>query len=228
VAVAELMRVLVDEHGLGWDEAWDITVRTFAYTNHTLLAEALERWPVALFERLLPRHLQIIYEINARFLRAVLNRWPNDDPSARAHVASSRRAAERRCAWPPRHRRRAQGQRRAELHTDLLKRDVLHDFAELWPERFNNKTNGVTPRRWLLSCNPRSRELITETIGPGWPTNLDRSRAQRPSPTTPAVQRAASRAIKRENKVRLAELGWRHLRVARPRRALRRADQAHP
>lgn len=203
VAVAELMRVLLDEHGLGWDEAWDITQRTFGYTNHTLLAEALERWPVALFERLLPRHLQLIYEINARFLRLVLNRWPNDsDRAARMSLIEEgpeRKVRMAHLATVGSHKVNGV----AALHSALLARDVLHDFAEMYPGRFTNKTNGVTPRRWLLSCNPRLAVLLTECIGPGWETNLDRLERFAPFADDSTV-RARVRAIKHANKADLA------------------------
>ncbi|MBL8603353.1 MAG: glycogen/starch/alpha-glucan phosphorylase [Myxococcales bacterium] len=203
VAVAELMRVLVDLHALGWDEAWEITVKTFGYTNHTLLAEALERWPVALFERLLPRHLQIIYEINARFLRTVMNRWPND-PARTARMSLIEEGGERMVRMA---HLAAVGAHKingvAALHSALLQKTVLGDFAELWPERFNNKTNGVTPRRWLLSCNPGLASLLTEVVGAGWETELDRLRGFARAADDPAV-RARFREIKRDNKRSLA------------------------
>ena len=150
------MRVLVDEEGLDWDPAWAITEQTFGYTNHTLLPEALERWPVALFERLLPRHLQIIYEINHRFLREVQTRWPGDDGPRCARMSIIEEGAGKQVrmahlATVGSHSVNGV----AKLHTELVKRELLPDFYELWPERFNNKTNGVTPRRWLLHANPR-------------------------------------------------------------------------
>jgi glycogen phosphorylase len=168
IAVAELMRVLVDIEGLEWDPAWELCQRTLAYTNHTLLPEALEKWPVRMFEKLLPRHLQIIYEINRRFLKIVHVRWPNDterlqrmslieegeDKQIRmAHLATVGSFSVNGVA---------------KLHTELIKQDLLKDFYELWPGRFNNKTNGVTPRRWLLSANKPLTELITTRIGPDW------------------------------------------------------------
>ncbi|HQY65379.1 MAG TPA: glycogen/starch/alpha-glucan family phosphorylase, partial [Polyangiaceae bacterium] len=173
IAVAELMRVLVDLHHVPWDDAWQITVGTLGYTNHTLLSEALERWPVAMFERLLPRHLQIIYEINRRFLRSVQLRFPGDEArlvrmsiieeGAEKHVHMAHLAVVGSHA--------VNGV--AALHTQLLKRDVLKDFAEISPEKFSNKTNGVTPRRWLHHCNPALSALISEAIGDSWLTNLD-------------------------------------------------------
>ncbi len=204
IAVAELMRVLVDVHRVPWDPAWELTRATLGYTNHTLLAEALERWPVALFEQLLPRHLQIIYEVNARFLRQVMNRWPSDT----ARVTRMSLIEE----GPERQIRMAHlavvGSHKvngvAALHTELLKRDVLTDFAELWPERFTNKTNGVTPRRWLLACNPRLADLVTECAGPGWATDLDRLESFASHADDPAVRERFA-AIKRANKVAFAE-----------------------
>ena len=176
IGVAELMRLLVDEYDLGWDRAWQITKNTFAYTNHTLLAEALERWPVTLFEQLLPRHLEIIYEINHRFLERVRQRYPHDDRRiARMSIVQEGsqkyiRMAHLACVGS----HAINGV--AALHTELLQQQVLRDFYELWPEKFNNKTNGVTPRRWLLLSNPKLSELITQKIGNGWATNLDELR----------------------------------------------------
>ncbi len=172
IAIAELMRVLVDEHGVGWDEAWKQTGATFGYTNHTLLPEALERWPVSLFGRLLPRHLEIIYEINRRFLRHVMDAYPYDlgrvarmsiiEEGAEQHVRMANLAVVGSHS--------VNGV--AKLHTELVKSELLRDFNELWPERFNNKTNGVTPRRWMFACNPSLSALITERIGPAWVTDL--------------------------------------------------------
>jgi starch phosphorylase len=174
IAVTELMRVLMDEKRIPWDEAWDITTRTFGYTNHTLLAEALEKWPVPLFERLLPRHLQIIYEVNQRFLRQVQIRWPFDtDRMARMSLIEEGKEKQVRMAHLA-----VVGSHSvngvAALHSNLLKRDVMPDFAEMYPEKFNNKTNGVTPRRWLLACNPRLARLITDAIGDKWIADLER------------------------------------------------------
>jgi len=168
IGVAELMRVLVDEEGLSWEQAWAITGATFGYTNHTLLPEALERWPVPLFQRLLPRHLEIIYEINARFLRAVHTRWPGDlDRLRRMSIIEEGPVQQVRMAHLA-----TVGSKSvngvAKLHSDLVKSELLADFAQLWPERFNNKTNGVTPRRWMLYANPRLTRLITHWIGSSW------------------------------------------------------------
>ncbi len=214
IAVAELMRVLVDEKRLGWDEAWAITVDVFGYTNHTLLAEALETWPVALFERLLPRHLEIIYDINARFLRQVQIRYPRDDGRL-ARMSLIQEGNER-------HVRMANlavvGSHSingvAALHTELLKRHLLHDFAEMYPERFNNKTNGVTPRRWMYLCNPKLSALITSRIGEGWVKDLDLLQKLEPHADDPAFVADFAR-IKAENKVALAnhirDLVWTRL-----------------
>lgn len=172
IAIAELMRLLVDEHNVGWNRAWFITKNVFAYTNHTLLSEALERWPVELFEQLLPRHLEIIYEINRIFLEEVKLKYPNDpDRMARMSLIEeypekSIRMAHLACVGS----HAINGV--AALHTELMKQDVFHDFYEMWPEKFINKTNGVTPRRWIKMSNPRLSDLITEKIGPEWITNL--------------------------------------------------------
>ncbi|WP_390883072.1 glycogen/starch/alpha-glucan family phosphorylase [Kovacikia minuta] len=173
IAVAELMRLLMDEHGLEWDKAWEIVTKTFAYTNHTLLPEALERWPLSLFGSLLPRHLEIIYEINRRFLNDVRIKFPDDpdrirrmslvDESGGRYVRMANLACVGSFA--------INGV--AELHTELLKRDVLHDFYEMYPEKFNNKTNGVTPRRFMVLSNPRLTNLITRKIGDNWIKYLD-------------------------------------------------------
>jgi len=173
VTVAELMRLLVDREGLGWDQAWDITRKTIAYTNHTLLPEALEKWDVDMFGRLLPRHLEIIYEINRRFLREVQIKYPMDDARlARMSIIAEGKTKQIRMAHLA-----VVGSHSvngvAALHTDLLKENVLRDFAEMYPERFNNKTNGVTPRRWILLSNPKLSDAITKRLGPAWIDDLD-------------------------------------------------------
>ena len=168
IAVAELMRIFLDVEGFEWDYAWDLTFRTMGYTNHTLLPEALERWPVRMFEELLPRHLQIIYEINRRFVREVAIRWPGDE----ARISRMSLIEE----GPDKQIRMAHlatvGSHSingvAALHTELVKDQLLNDFYQLYPERFNNKTNGVTPRRWVAWANPSLSELITDKIGDGW------------------------------------------------------------
>jgi glycogen phosphorylase len=180
LAVAELMRILLDQAQLAWDEAWDLTVRTLAYTNHTLLPEALEKWPVRLFELLVPRHLEIIYEINRRFLADVGRRYPGDADRRRRMSLIEERPARTVCmahlAVVGTHSTNGV----AEIHSGLLRSRVLKDFAEMFPERFNNKTNGVTPRRWLLMANPSLAGLITEAIGDGWVTDLAQLRALEP------------------------------------------------
>jgi glycogen phosphorylase len=173
IAVAELMRLLLDEYELGWENAWEITRNAFAYTNHTLLPEALEKWPVEIFSRLLPRHLQIIYEINARFLEQVRERFPGDEGRvARLSVIDEGGGRYVRMAHLASiASRRINGV--AQLHSELLKRDVLRDFADLYPERFTNVTNGVTPRRWLAVSIPSLTDLITRKIGTSWLSNLE-------------------------------------------------------
>ena len=176
VSVTELMRLLVDEHDLDWDTAWRITVNTLGFTNHTLLPEALEKWPVRLFASLLPRHLEIIYEINARFLAEIRAKYPNDDARVRrvslideegeryvrmAHLATIGSHAINGVA---------------ALHSELLKKDLLRDFYDLYPERFSNKTNGITPRRWLALCNRPLSHVITSRIGDRWIKDLDQLR----------------------------------------------------
>ena len=170
------MRLLIDEHLLDWDTAWEVTRHSFAYTNHTLLPEALETWPVALFGRLLPRHLEIIYEINRRFLDEVRARFPGDDARlARMSLIDKSGGRAVRMA----HLATVGGQRVngvARLHSELLKKLVMHDFAELWPEKFCNVTNGVTARRFVAVSNPGLAQLITSRIGGGWLRDLDQLR----------------------------------------------------
>jgi len=199
IAVAELMRLLIDERDLGWDLAWHITERTFAYTNHTLLPEALERWPLALFGSMLPRHLEIIYEINARFLDEVRLRYLDDaDRLARLSLIDEGgeryvRMAHLACVGCY----AINGV--AGLHSELLKQDVLADFHELWPHKFHNVTNGVTPRRWVVLANPRLTGLISEAIGDGWVKDLERLRGLEPL-AEDATFGARWRAVKRANK----------------------------
>jgi len=168
IAVAELMRILVDDEAVSWDAAWGITEACFGYTNHTLMPEALERWPVPLFERLLPRHLEIIYEINNRFMRRVATRWPGDtERLARMSIleeSSPKQVRMAHLATVGSHSVNGV----ARLHSELLKERLLPDFADLWPERFNNKTNGVSPRRFVLYSNPRLTQLVSSRIGSRW------------------------------------------------------------
>jgi starch phosphorylase len=203
VAVAELMRLLVDERMLDWEPAWEIARRTFGYTNHTLLPEALETWPLSLFGALLPRHLEIVYEINRRFLDDVRRRYPGDDARA-ARLSLVDEHGERRVrmahlACVGSHAINGV----AALHTELLQQSVLRDVAELWPERFSNKTNGVTPRRFLAQANPELSDLITEHVGDGWLTRLDRLRRLEPLADDGVFQRRW-REVKRRSKERLA------------------------
>jgi starch phosphorylase len=174
MAVAELMRILLDEARLGWDEAWELTVGTLAYTNHTLLPEALEKWPVRMFEIVAPRLLEIVYEINRRFLADVGRRFPGDGERARRmsliEEAPARQIRMAHLAVVGAHRTNGV----AALHSELLRTQLLKDFAEIWPDRFTNKTNGVTPRRWLLLANPEVTRLITEALGDGWIADLGR------------------------------------------------------
>ncbi|MFW6180540.1 MAG: glycogen/starch/alpha-glucan phosphorylase [Spirochaetota bacterium] len=209
VAVAELMRILVDRELLGWEEAWDITVRVFGYTNHTILPEALEKWPVSLFERLLPRHLEIIHEINRRFLEEVAGRWPGDVDRLR-RVSLIEEGPEKRVrmahlALVGSHAVNGV----SALHTDLLRARVFRDFHEMWPGRFVSLTNGITQRRWLGLCNPGLSALITEAIGDGWLADLDRLRELAPLAGDPEFKRRWL-AVKEGNKQLLAG----HIRAA--------------
>ena len=168
IAVAELMRILMDDYAIAWDDAWNITSKTMAYTNHTLLPEALEKWPVSLFDNLLPRILEIIYEINARFLQQVAVAWPGDSSKQQALslIEEGHEPQVRMAHLAIVGSYSVNGV--AALHTKLLKAGLFNDFYQLWPEKFNNKTNGVTPRRWLSHCNTSLAELISSKIGKGW------------------------------------------------------------
>ncbi|NJK62668.1 MAG: glycogen/starch/alpha-glucan phosphorylase [Synechococcaceae cyanobacterium SM2_3_1] len=205
IAVAELMRLLVDVHQMGWDQAWAITQKTFGYTNHTLLPEALEKWPLHLFEEMLPRHLQIIFEINQRFLDMVRMHYPHhgeklarlsliDESGEQRYV----RMAHLACVGS----HAINGV--AALHTELLKQDVLRDFYELWPEKFSNKTNGVTPRRWLALINPQLTQLLSQVIGNHWLKHLSELRKLEAYVENPEY-RAAWRQIKQTKKQELAD-----------------------
>jgi starch phosphorylase len=203
IAVAELMRLLLDEHHYDWDTAWSITQQTLCYTNHTLLPEALERWSVKLFERLLPRHLELIYEINFRFLEDVRTWFPDDDERLRrlSIIEESHEKQVRMAHLACVGAHAINGV--AALHTELLKSDTLRDFALLWPERFFNKTNGVTPRRWMLLSNPKLSQLISEKIGDGWLTHLEELRGMEAC-LEDADFRKQWREIKHANKTSLA------------------------
>jgi starch phosphorylase len=204
IAVAELMRLLLDIHHLDWDQAWDITTRTFAYTNHTLLPEALETWPVPLFERMLPRHLTIIYGINHRFLNEVNHRYPGDTERLRRMSLIDEHGE--------RHVRMAHlaivGSHKvngvAALHTELLKDQLFRDFSECYPDKFINITNGITPRLWLNQANPGLSALISEQIGSGWLTHLERLRELVPLADDEAFRRRF-REVKRSNKQQLTD-----------------------
>lgn len=205
LTVAELMRALVDEKNLPWEDSWQITQQTLGFTNHTLLPEALEKWPVLLLERVLPRHLQIIYEINHRFLDQVSVAFPGDTDRLRRMSLIEENA-------PPQARmanlaivgsHSINGV--SKIHSKLIERSLVPDFSQLWPERFNNKTNGITPRRWLLHANPGLADLISGVIGGEWVTNLDRLRELESRAEDAGFQAEFSR-VKRSNKERLAKV----------------------
>ncbi|SHE23313.1 Glycogen phosphorylase [methanotrophic endosymbiont of Bathymodiolus puteoserpentis (Logatchev)] len=204
IAVAELMRLLMDMHDLPWDKAWEITCSTMAYTNHTLLPEALERWPVPLMQSLLPRLMEIIFEINAHFICQVSAKWPGDtDKLARMSIIEEGGQKQVRMAYLA-----IVGSFSvngvAELHSKLLQKDLFSDFYNLWPEKFNNKTNGVTPRRWLVGCNPELAAFITKTIGSDWVTDLSLLKKLAPY-ADDASFRKQWRAIKQSAKQELAD-----------------------
>jgi glycogen phosphorylase len=205
LAIPELMRLLVDVEELGWDEAWDITTKTFGYTNHTVLPEALERWPARLLGRLLPRHLEIIYEINGRFLTDVRRRFGADDARCRrmSIIEEGDDKHVRMAALGIVGSHSVNGV--AQLHTEILKTRVFRDFHELWPEKFSNKTNGITQRRWLLKSNPDLAGIIGDAIGTGWVTDLPQLKKLIPLADDPGFGEAW-RAVKRANKLRLAEI----------------------
>jgi glycogen phosphorylase len=199
MAVAELMRLLLDESHLGWDEAWDLTVRTLAFTNHTLLPESLEKWPVEFFELALPRQLEIIYEINRRFLNDVTARFGGDQNKIRnmslIEEGSAKQVRMANLAIVGTHSTNGV----SEIHTQLLRTLTFKDFVDMFPDRFNNKTNGVTPRRWLLQSNPPLSQLITESIGDAWITDLSQLSKLKPLAQDSAFRskfRAAKRAAK--------------------------------
>ncbi|MDA0711823.1 MAG: glycogen/starch/alpha-glucan phosphorylase [bacterium] len=203
IAIPELMRLLVDNAGMAWDEAWEITSRTFAYTNHTVLPEALEKWRVALMQHVLPRHMQIIFEINRRFLDQVRERYPNDeDRVARMSIieeGDEKRVRMANLAIVGSHKVNGV----AQLHSDLLTTTIFKDFFEFFPEKFTNKTNGITQRRWLRLCNPKLSDLITSRIGDAWITDLDRLRDLEPLVEDPEFC-DQWRQVKIQNKKRLA------------------------
>lgn len=203
IAIPELMRLLLDDEGLGWEKAWDITVRTFAYTNHTLMPEALEKWSVGLMGHVLPRHLAIIYEINRRFLDTIALKFPGDSHKLRdmsiIEEGSDKMVRMAHLAIIGSHSVNGV----AELHTKLLKERIFKHFHTLYPNKFNSKTNGITPRRWLLQCNPQLAELISSHIGKGWITDLRKIRDIEPLVEDEQF-RSTWKKVKLENKARLA------------------------
>jgi starch phosphorylase len=205
VGIPELMRLLVDGEGMGWDEAWDVTVRTFAYTNHTILPEALENWPISLFGYVLPRHLQIVYEINRRFLAEVERRWPGDAERKRRmsiiEEGPEKRVRMAQLAIVGSHA--VNGVSR--LHSRILTERIFPEFHELWPQRFTNKTNGISPRRWLKLCNPALAGLLDQRLGGDWVTDLEQLAGLRALADDPELH-ARWRAAKAQNKLRLAAL----------------------
>lgn len=205
LAIPELLRILIDVEKVPSEEAWDLVVKSCAYTNHTVLPEALERWPVSMLENLLPRHMELIYQINFRHLKEVEKRWPGDfDRMRRMSLIEE------------------EGEKRvnmanlcivgshvvngvAAIHSEILKATIFKDFFEMWPEKFQNKTNGITPRRWLLLCNPGLSELISDKIGEDWTVHLDKLQGLKRWAKDPAFQRAVMK-VKQENKLRLASI----------------------
>ncbi len=204
IAIAELMRVLLDIHHLGWDKAWDLTTRTFSYTNHTLMSEALETWPVAMFERILPRHLQIIYEINDRFLKQVMQRFPGENELRRRMSIIGEEGGKRvrmaHLAIVGSHTVNGV----AQIHTQLMKQTIFSDFDRFYPGKIVNMTNGITPRRWLNQANPLLSELISSRIGTGWIKNLDELKRLIPLAEEPKFRRQFA-AVKLANKQRFAD-----------------------
>ena len=213
LVIPELMRVLIDREGLGWETAWDLTRRATGYTNHTILQEALEKWSVPMMERLLPRHLQIIYEINGRFLQQISALYPGDikklqrmsliDEGGERYVRMANLCVVGTSS--------VNGV--AKLHTQILKESIFRDFYELWPEKFHNVTNGITPRRWLLKANPMLSQLVTESIGDGWITHLDELRRLEAFAGDAGFLDALAK-IKRSNKGQLANWTRKNLGIA--------------
>ena len=214
VATAELMRILVDELEMEWDRAWDITRKTFAYTNHTLLPEALEKWSVPLFERVLPRHLQIIFEINRRFLEEEVEAmWPGDGEKKRelSLIEEGDPQMIRMAYLSVVASHAVNGV--AALHTQLLRENLFNSFDNLYPGKFQNKTNGITPRRWLLACNPELSQLVTSKVGDSWVRNLDDLKALEPFADNAAFRRDYL-DVKHTKKEQLAEFIERHLHIS--------------
>lgn len=205
ISIPELMRLLIDEEKLTWDEAWSVTTQVFSYTNHTVLPEALERWQTSLMEKMLPRHLEIIYHINYLWLKEVEKRYPGDMDRMR-RMSMVEEDGEKKINMA---RLSIVGSHAvngvAAIHTEILKRDLFRDFYEMYPDRFQNKTNGITPRRWLLLCNPGLSDLICEKIGDQWPVHLDQLAQLRKYAKDPTFQRAVAK-VKQENKFKLATI----------------------
>lgn len=204
ISIAELMRILLDRAHMEWEQAWQICTQTFAYTNHTMLPEALEKWPVAMFEKILPRHLEIIYEINHRFMQQVQQKWPNN-PQMQEKLSIIEEGAEKMVRMG---NLSVVGSFAvngvAEIHSKLVKQELFPEFDQLWPDKLCNVTNGVTPRRWLKACNPELADLITKTIGSDWILELDKLRELQAHADNSAFQQAFMR-IKQQNKLTLAE-----------------------
>jgi starch phosphorylase len=209
LAIPELMRVLMDEEGLDWDTSWDITTKTMAYTNHTVLPEALEKWPVNLLRTLLPRHLQIIYEINKRFVNSIHDQFGDDVNRVRrmSIISEGEQPSVQMANLGIVGSHKVNGV--AALHTDLIKKTIFRDFYEMFPDRFTNKTNGITPRRWLKQCNPELSELITSKIGDSWITHLDHLKNLIPYADEKAFRKEFAK-IKQNNKRHLADHVQKH------------------
>lgn len=206
VSIAELMRLLIDQERCNWDDAWNVTVKTFAYTNHTVLPEALEKWDLPLFEALLPRHTQLIFEINRRFLELVANAYPGDGGKLQRmsliEESEPKRIRMAHLAIVGSHSVNGV----AAIHSEIIKEKIFPDFFALWPKKFNNKTNGVTPRRWLDQANPGLSSLLTTFLGnDDWITKLDKISAIKAHADNPDFQ-ARFGAVKLQCKTRLAAL----------------------
>ena len=229
MSVAELMRILLDDAHLGWDQAWDLTKKTLAYTNHTLLPEALEKWPAAWFEILLPRQLEIIYEINRRLLDEVRSRFPGDEGRVErvslVEEGSQRKIRMANLAIVGSHSTNGV----AAVHSKLLRTTTVKDLAEMFPERFSNKTNGVTPRRWLLEANPALSGAITEVIGDRWITDLSQLNQLKPfADGSAAFEKCSSRQSARPKRQFANWLKATSGQIVDPELDLRLPDQAYP
>lgn len=205
ISIPELMRILVDNEKLSWDEAWEVTTKVFAYTNHTVLPEALERWQTSMLQSMLPRHLEIIYHINFLWLKEVEKLYPGDADRLR-RMSMVEEDGEKRINMA---RLSIVGSHAvngvAAIHTEILKRDLFRDFYEITPAKFQNKTNGITPRRWLLLCNPGLSDLVCEKIGDEWPIHLEQLVQLKKWAKDPNFQRAVA-GVKQENKFKLASI----------------------